>query len=967
MKAYVVNSPLLLCTVFLLNLTINIHSLEVDVYQNMESGNPGNLLTSSIMNASSHGGFDIEAKWRFKAGSKMWVSNENCFQIPGTIIVDGKNYNTASTRSWRFRNREEQEYVVVEFKENAKNGFFDRITVACYYTTDQYAKFSNQHDNIELHGSKSYGVLQTVGHTGKNPPYIRAHSCKEGWSTTFSPEVIKIIPGKTYWVNLHLDGISGKCKVAVFDPENGYSLVGDTAISQSVKGTKIQAYTHFGRCSVHGDEPNNETSAFFDHILIDYTNAAFPLLPDINGEDNTPPIISNVKASVTSTRGNIVTITWNTNEPANSQVEYGLTKSYGTFTDIDKKLVTEHTQQITGLKENTLYYFRVHSRDGSENKAVSGENSVKTASGNTSTYYWVSPNGKASWNNAKSSTPLDGSAACNLKTANTNAQPGDIIYLRKGKYNSGDYIKPKNSGVSENARITFSNYKDEKVIIKDASYGILLDSKSYITVNGINFYYLDHFLFIKNNSNHNSIGYCIFDQTRTPDKWEGSQIYHSSQYNKVHHCVFSRFGKGRDHGSLLDIGSVNGKNDKSFYNLIENNILFYGGHHCLAAWSKFCVFRNNYLHHEKSKDGKYGYRCAISHGMEGETGSNLFEGNRIAFAYEASGMALRSPKNIFRFNSFYKNNRGGMQIVTDWNKGHARADNNYIYNNVFYNNGYNSASKNKSGGIYFANWGRGDPKNNIIKNNIFYKNKGGPITHDGVIKEPQIFVTNWITGDPLFVDDESSLDPFNPSLPNFNLQEESQCIDKGSFLTKITSRNGSGTSFKVKDAGYFIDGWGIIEGDEIQFEGTAQKARIRNIDYTNNTITVDKTVIWSQNMGVSLVYVGSAPDIGAFEYSGDYGSYINDPINLKNDPNLKLCVYPNPSKGKFHILLNNSASTKISENILRIYDISGRLIDEITSKNGQFIWNNISVSTGTYFLRLNNAKEYLKHRLFLFR
>jgi hypothetical protein len=60
-----------------------------------------------------------------------------------------------------------------------------------------------------------------------------------------------------------------------------------------VKETKVRSYAHFGRCSAHGDWPDNETVSYFDHILIDYTNAAFPLLPDnvhiktLNNKNNT--------------------------------------------------------------------------------------------------------------------------------------------------------------------------------------------------------------------------------------------------------------------------------------------------------------------------------------------------------------------------------------------------------------------------------------------------------------------------------------------------------------------------------------------------------------------------------------------------------------------------------------------------------------------------------------------------------
>ena len=54
--------------------------------------------------------------------------------------------------------------------------------------------------------------------------------------------------------------------------------------------------------------------------------------------DTTPPVISAVAASGITSSG--VTITWTTDEAATSQVEYGLTTSYGSTTTLDTNLVT---------------------------------------------------------------------------------------------------------------------------------------------------------------------------------------------------------------------------------------------------------------------------------------------------------------------------------------------------------------------------------------------------------------------------------------------------------------------------------------------------------------------------------------------------------------------------------------------------------------------------------------------------
>ena len=58
-----------------------------------------------------------------------------------------------------------------------------------------------------------------------------------------------------------------------------------------------------------------------------------------------------------------VTITWTTDVPADSQVQYGPTTSYGSATAVDRTLVTNHSVTITGLSRRANYFFQVLSRD----------------------------------------------------------------------------------------------------------------------------------------------------------------------------------------------------------------------------------------------------------------------------------------------------------------------------------------------------------------------------------------------------------------------------------------------------------------------------------------------------------------------------------------------------------------------------------------------------------------------------
>ena len=100
---------------------------------------------------------------------------------------------------------------------------------------------------------------------------------------------------------------------------------------------------------------------------------------------------------------------------------------------------------------------------------------------------------------------------------------GDAIYLRAGTY-SNQEIRPSNSGISDSERIVYTNYAEESVTIRDSAYGIYIYKKSYITVNGINFYNLRRFMRIYA-GHYNTISNCNFD-TRSAESgdWVGALI-----------------------------------------------------------------------------------------------------------------------------------------------------------------------------------------------------------------------------------------------------------------------------------------------------------------------------------------------------------------------------------------------------------------------------------------------------------
>lgn len=128
--------------------------------------------------------------------------------------------------------------------------------------------------------------------------------------------------------------------------------------------------------------PANANLAPENYYMIFLVNSAgVPSMAKIvklgGAADTAAPVISNVQtANVASTSA---TVSWSTDEIADTQVEYGLTESYGSSTTLNPALVTNHSQNLTGLAPGTLYHYRVKSRDGAGNLAVSADQTFTTA------------------------------------------------------------------------------------------------------------------------------------------------------------------------------------------------------------------------------------------------------------------------------------------------------------------------------------------------------------------------------------------------------------------------------------------------------------------------------------------------------------------------------------------------------------------------------------------------------------
>jgi hypothetical protein len=88
-----------------------------------------------------------------------------------------------------------------------------------------------------------------------------------------------------------------------------------------------------------------------------------------------PPKVSN--RVLAEYRSDYARVTWTTDKPATSRIEYGKTTSYGTVAG-STELKTSHTVELFNLSPDTVYYWHVISEDSNGHRAVVDGNSFKT-------------------------------------------------------------------------------------------------------------------------------------------------------------------------------------------------------------------------------------------------------------------------------------------------------------------------------------------------------------------------------------------------------------------------------------------------------------------------------------------------------------------------------------------------------------------------------------------------------------
>lgn len=159
--------------------------------------------------------------------------------------------------------------------------------------------------------------------------------------------------------------------ISATDPEPASGV--DT-MSLSPDGSAWTAWEPFAASRNYTLSAGEGTKTVYLRVMDRAGNVAAAVSDDIV-LDTTPPALSGIK--VIGITGNSAVATWNSNEGADSLVEYGTTAAYGASAS-DATVVTFHSLPLKGLTPETAYHYRVTSTDEAGNAATSGDYTFTT-------------------------------------------------------------------------------------------------------------------------------------------------------------------------------------------------------------------------------------------------------------------------------------------------------------------------------------------------------------------------------------------------------------------------------------------------------------------------------------------------------------------------------------------------------------------------------------------------------------
>ncbi|MCZ7646059.1 MAG: right-handed parallel beta-helix repeat-containing protein [Planctomycetota bacterium] len=502
-----------------------------------------------------------------------------------------------------------------------------------------------------------------------------------------------------------------------------------------------------------------------------------------------------------------------------------------------------------------------------------------------------------------------------LAEVNAQAAAGDTVVLADGNYTTP--IAPRHSGEPDKPLVYKAANRHKALFTGEKLNGaVQLENKAFVVIEGIAAQKVQRFI-VSEGSRHITVNDCNFEDS-SQGSWEGCRFRSCGDgivftNNRVtggndllaiwkgqHHRVENNFFGDASHTGLVLIAvqrsAIRGNRllnrewkcmevfseraepaQVSRYNLIEKNrfefspasSIQYAGNDSILRRNVFWRTRTgmnfaHYLGRAKTPEAWYNSGNRFYHNVVADCGNSELNDRLIGEA-DAAGHKVAEPKKLGETIAY------GIVFATNINDSKRPYGDQALVNNILFRNGTGKGTDKIAPTVQVSFDWDATPAVASFFNNCFGGGQPGdklfywldadrekpPLPNSDVLKAYEeryasAFARN-IEADPLFVD---------PDRGDFRLKPGSPCLDAGGPLTTAVEK-GAGRTIQVADARFFCDGFGIVEPDVIRVAGI--KAKLVQVDYAKNTLTLDAELAWEAGAPLTLDYAGKGPDVGAFE------------------------------------------------------------------------------------------------------
>ena len=330
------------------------NTVPVDALIAMNTGTPGTMITTATMIAGTIG----TNQWQTgnaPVNSMTIAPSMNQRFVP--VAVNGVSYPTTyPSQAIAYDDTK----TVQTFQDNIPSGH-RQVTVAGFVTLGPTpAPNDSKLFDYWLVGGVNgqYAVMQLLDQgTGPGSTYAFNIETRPANTTIHSP-YIPVTPGATYWCVLHADYTSGVAQLIIYTVP-ALTQVGYVTMTQGT-GTDIK------EISVGNNEAGviAGTQSIFENIIIDYTNAAFPLGLPGAAHDVTPPSTP-TGLTATPVSSTDISLAWTASTDDVGVLGYSIFRN-------GVKVGTSITPSYrdTGLTPSTMYSYSVSAYDPTGNAST---------------------------------------------------------------------------------------------------------------------------------------------------------------------------------------------------------------------------------------------------------------------------------------------------------------------------------------------------------------------------------------------------------------------------------------------------------------------------------------------------------------------------------------------------------------------------------------------------------------------